>query len=213
MASNIIGVVDLCKLTSQCFYKSMLKTADHLKVKTTPFPLDVFIDSNTIPFTSSTSNRTSSGSAKLNNPREASVILGLFERGLFDVFKDKTIMILTPYNDQVNLIQELLSLYFGGEIPKNVSVLTIDTAQGKEGHCVIISLVRYYQRTLGIIDSHRANVALSRQKECRIVVGSLEYWINWSSNSAFGVHARDTPPPTTNVFKMFSDLKSNYTTK
>lgn len=81
-----------------------------------------------------------------------------------DISKDKT-AIISPYSGQVSLAKERLS--------EKLRISTIDSFQGQESDCVIISLVR--SNSDGIIgflkDYRRMNVALTRAKNKLIVIG------------------------------------------
>lgn len=103
-----------------------------------------------------------------------------------------SIMILTPYKNQLHEIKEMLreenliqtlqrkGFECSGEICK-----TVDSFQGGEADLVIVSLVRHNiskpsGRALGfLLDERRMNVMLSRAKYQMFVIGSIgmfEYW-------------------------------------
>ena len=91
----------------------------------------------------------------------------------------REIAIMSPYNAQVELIEQLLSTKIDSLKTKfdfseccNVYVLTIDSSQGQEFEHVFISFVVSDQRRLTFLsDSRRMNVALSRAKQtCSIFI-------------------------------------------
>ncbi|GAA97082.1 hypothetical protein E5Q_03757 [Mixia osmundae IAM 14324] len=97
----------------------------------------------------------------------------------------KCIAVISPYNAQVSLLRSLLV-----HLP-DISVGSIDSWQGREAECIIISLVRSNdQREVGFLkESRRLNVAMTRAKRQLCVVGDagtvrtgssyLERWMTW----------------------------------
>ena len=86
----------------------------------------------------------------------------------------KEITILTPYNGQLrayaNAIDKLDTL-------QGLTARTIDSFQGAEQHIVIVDLViaRAWQGSTSFIQDHRRlNVALTRGRDCTIVVGDKD---------------------------------------
>lgn len=106
--------------------------------------------------------------------------------------KSPSIIILTPYKNQVNKIREMIkeenlaqSLQQKGFRCSADICKTVDSFQGGEADLVVVSLVRHNisktsKRALGfLLDERRMNVMLSRAKYQMIVVGSIgmfEYW-------------------------------------
>ena len=79
------------------------------------------------------------------------------------------ILVVTPYNAQVRLLEELL--------PDGIQVGTVDRFQGRQAPVVIFSTAsssaREAPRGVGfLLDSHRLNVAVSRARALAVVVGS-----------------------------------------
>ncbi|MER8743128.1 AAA domain-containing protein [Mesorhizobium sp. M1004] len=103
--------------------------------------------------------------------------------------KKPTLAILSPYTEQVKLLRSTLGA-------RNIAALeddfrpeeggeffgTVDSFQGREADCVVISLVRNnehtnYVKALGFIGrSNRMNVLVSRAKHKLIVIGSLAFF-------------------------------------
>jgi len=82
---------------------------------------------------------------------------------------DQDIMILSPYNMQVNLLKERLGTTF--------PIGTVDLFQGQEAMCLIISMatsdIEECPRGLDFIfDINRLNVAISRAKALAIIVAN-----------------------------------------
>lgn len=81
------------------------------------------------------------------------------------------ILVVSPYNAQVRLLQERL--------PEGIQVGTVDKFQGREAPVVIFSMAsssaQEAPRGVGfLLDSHRVNVAVSRARALAVVVGSPE---------------------------------------
>ena len=84
------------------------------------------------------------------------------------------IVILTPYNGQVDLIRGLLPSKY-----EHIEVFTTDGFQGKEADFILLSLVRNNilsgRRRWGFVtDPHRLNVALSRAREGLVLISSQQ---------------------------------------
>ena len=115
------------------------------------------------------------------NPGEAHTIVECVRRlrhscpALFSGGGDNTVgvAVLTAYNGQKALIQELLGQ---AEQAQDVVVSTVDGFQGREAHVVLISMVR--ANTLQSVgfwaDERRLNVVLTRARSALIVVGHPE---------------------------------------
>ncbi|MCK0112609.1 TM0106 family RecB-like putative nuclease [Ornithinimicrobium sp. F0845] len=79
------------------------------------------------------------------------------------------ILVVSPYNAQVRLLQE--------HLPEGLQVGTVDKFQGRQAPVVIFSMAsssgQDAPRGVGfLLDSHRVNVAVSRAKALAVVVGS-----------------------------------------
>ncbi|CAH0715751.1 unnamed protein product, partial [Brenthis ino] len=83
------------------------------------------------------------------------------------------ITILTTYNGQVSIIEEISKKY---PLLRNVKITVVDNYQGEENRIVILSLVRSNKdRNIGFLStSNRICVALSRAKEGFYMFGNME---------------------------------------
>ena len=98
------------------------------------------------------------------NKIEAQKCIKLAEQ-LFDEFKN--IVIITPYTSQCKF---LLSYQSG------IPIHTVDSFQGKEADCVILSIVKTDSNIGFWSDPRRLTVALTRAKHKLCVVGNVESW-------------------------------------
>uniref|UniRef100_A0A7N0U5B7 DNA replication ATP-dependent helicase/nuclease n=1 Tax=Kalanchoe fedtschenkoi TaxID=63787 RepID=A0A7N0U5B7_KALFE len=108
----------------------------------------------------------------VNNPTEASILALVTEELIDKGIQGHDIGIITPYNSQVNIIQNAVST-------NSVEIHTIDKYQGRDKDCILVSFVRSSQKTVYtnsslLGDWHRINVALTRAKKKLIMVGSCE---------------------------------------
>lgn len=107
------------------------------------------------------------------NPIEAAEVATIVSHCVqYSGFATEKVNVLTFYNAQRDLIEKLLKR----EGLAEVAVLSVDSMQGREADIVVLSTVRAGGGMgLGFVaDARRANVALSRARECMIVVGSAE---------------------------------------
>lgn len=110
--------------------------------------------------------RTRKGSTSKENPKEAelveSIVFRLLDKGLEPV----DIAVITPYDDQVDLIDRELDL-------EDLEVDTVDGFQGREKEAVILSLVRSNsENNIGFLeDVRRLNVSLTRAKRKLVIIG------------------------------------------
>lgn len=80
--------------------------------------------------------------------------------------------VMSPYNNQLNYIKELLFNY------SDLNILTIDKAQGKEYNISIISLVKskpnnnFIKNTGLLADIRRLNVGITRSRSKLILIGN-----------------------------------------
>ena len=98
----------------------------------------------------------------LMNSGELSVISNIIEQLNIEA---KNITFISPYSAQIELAKKNLA--------KEIKIKTIDSFQGQENECIIISLVRSNEEAnIGFLsDYRRMNVALTRAKEKLIIVG------------------------------------------
>ena len=105
------------------------------------------------------------GSESRENPLEArlvkEVVEGLLELGV----KPEWIGVITPYDDQRDLISS--------NLPEEVEVKTVDGYQGREKEVIVLSFVRSNRRgEIGFLsDLRRLNVSLTRAKRKLILIG------------------------------------------
>ncbi|MDO8871048.1 MAG: IGHMBP2 family helicase [Methanobacteriaceae archaeon] len=105
-------------------------------------------------------------STSIQNPLEADIISIIINIFLKSGFSSENIGIISPYDDQRNLISSLT----------NVEVKTVDGYQGREKDIMIISTVRSNsKREIGFLsDMRRLNVALTRARRKMIMVGDVD---------------------------------------
>ncbi|MSO14543.1 AAA domain-containing protein [Rickettsiales endosymbiont of Trichoplax sp. H2] len=82
---------------------------------------------------------------------------------------EKDILVVTPYNVQVNYLRSIL--------PKNARIGTVDNFQGQEAPIVIISMVtssaEYLPKNIEFLFSkNRLNVAISRAQCLTIIIAN-----------------------------------------
>ena len=141
--------------SSQYFYNSLLKTAEHLQNTGSHL---VFIDTAGSGF-----NETRGPDRiSLQNEGELRIVKQLINSGEFNV---SDTAFISPYSGQVTVAKEVL--------PGAMRVSTIDSFQGQEQHSIIVSLVRSNDDgDIGFLkDYRRMNVAITRAKEQLIVIG------------------------------------------
>jgi uncharacterized protein len=118
---------------------------------------------------------------KQRSDAEAAVVKDLVDSLLRQAYIDRqgkrrpmtleNILVVAPYNVQVNLLKTLL--------PEGARVGTIDKFQGQEAEAVIVSMTtssgEYLPRNIEFLyDKNRLNVAVSRAKCLAVVVASPE---------------------------------------
>jgi len=107
------------------------------------------------------------GSTSFYNEEEARITRKIAEYLIKAGMKSEHIGVISPYEDQVNLLEELLKDF-------DVEVKTVDGFQGREKEVIIISFVRSNERgDIGFLkDYRRLNVALTRARRKLITVGN-----------------------------------------
>ncbi|TVU15982.1 hypothetical protein EJB05_39528, partial [Eragrostis curvula] len=122
----------------------------------------IFANTDQIPALEAKEHRT------VNNPTEAHIVSWITRELIRRGVPQEDIGIITPYNAQVNLIQQCTDGL--------VEVHTIDKYQGRDKECIIVSFVRssVNSRASGSLlgDWHRINVLLTRAKKKLIMIGS-----------------------------------------
>ena len=104
------------------------------------------------------------------NEAEAELVLEV----IHSIGPGHKIVVLTPYNGQVNILRRLISEHY-----PLIEVQSTDGFQGKEADFIILSLVRNNiltgrSRWGFVTDPHRLNVALSRAREGLVIVSSQQ---------------------------------------
>ena len=105
------------------------------------------------------------GSESRENPLEAKLVKETVERLLGMGVRPEWMGVITPYDDQRDLISSLL--------PEEVEVKTVDGYQGREKEVIILSFARSNERgEIGFLrDLRRLNVSLTRAKRKLILIG------------------------------------------
>ncbi|AMQ18225.1 IGHMBP2 family helicase [Thermococcus peptonophilus] len=105
------------------------------------------------------------GSDSRENPLEAKLVAEAVERLLEMGVKPDWIGVITPYDDQRDMISSMVG--------EEVEVKTVDGYQGREKEVIVLSFVRSNRRgELGFLtDLRRLNVSLTRAKRKLIAVG------------------------------------------
>lgn len=108
-------------------------------------------------------------STSFYNPLEASTVSSILKGVLQMGVPPKNLGVITPYDDQVSLIKEMINL-------EEVEVSSVDGFQGREKEIIIISMVRSNSRgEIGFLeDKRRLNVAITRAKSKLILVGDFK---------------------------------------
>lgn len=112
-------------------------------------------------------------STSWKNAEEANAITDIFNSLIQCGVSVSDIGIITPYLDQVKLIQESID-------SKSVVIGSVDSFQGQERNVILVSTVRSDSksgkgqgRSIGFVgDRKRLNVTLSRAKTALIMVGN-----------------------------------------
>ena len=108
------------------------------------------------------------GSTSFYNPEEIDKVKVLVELFISHGFDVKNMGVISPYDDQVEMLKKALRKYEGLEVK------TVDGFQGKEKEVIIISLVRANEKNkLGFLeDLRRLNVSITRAKKHLVIVGN-----------------------------------------
>ncbi|MCD6482766.1 MAG: IGHMBP2 family helicase [Candidatus Aenigmarchaeota archaeon] len=99
------------------------------------------------------------------NKLEAEIVKQLVKEFLKTGVEKEWIGVITPYDDQVDLIKSL--------IPEDIEVHSVDGFQGREKEIIILSFVRSNRKAeLGFLtDLRRLNVSITRAKRKLIAIG------------------------------------------
>lgn len=141
--------------SSRYFYGDLLHTAAHLQ--NTGVHL-TFIDTAGSGY----NEKHGPDGSSLQNEGELTIVQQLFETESLDPIQTAFI---SPYAGQVSAAKEVL--------PQQLRISTIDSFQGQEKECIVLSLVRSNDDgDIGFLkDYRRMNVAMTRAKEQLFVIG------------------------------------------
>ncbi|XP_076359701.1 LOW QUALITY PROTEIN: uncharacterized protein LOC143252039 [Tachypleus tridentatus] len=163
---------EICMFPSKHFYQNRLKTVpsvDHLSLS---FPLIPYSLINILG-----SKEISTQGGNISNLPEANFIMDLCANLLLLVPEGTTCGIITPYQSQKVLFQQLLRTNRETKKLKSyIEVNTVDGFQGREKDVIILSCVRAHNNTgtIGFVASpQRLNVACTRAKKTLIICGHL----------------------------------------
>ncbi|GMR50196.1 hypothetical protein PMAYCL1PPCAC_20391, partial [Pristionchus mayeri] len=104
----------------------------------------------------------------LYNDEELKVLVRLLMKFPRDWTKD--IMIICLYKEQKKRLKKLPSFY---QTKSQFTVLTVDSAQGKESPIVILLTTRTQRATDFFSSTERCNVSVSRQQKALIILGKV----------------------------------------
>ena len=108
------------------------------------------------------------------------------------------IAVVTPYVEQVQLMERSLVEALGAEAAEAVEVSSVDGFQGREKEVIVFSAVRSNKRgTVGFLsDRRRLNVMLTRPRRGLVVVGDRDTlahdttwkaWLEWADGLGVAV--------------------------
>jgi superfamily I DNA and/or RNA helicase len=173
----------LARYPSRKFYNNQLMTGTDVsdlqeKLQTTDFPwpksprTNVLIPNVFVPCSAEEDyggqSKQNIGQAKL----VAHIVRLLMPERSQTAEKPLSVAVLTPYTKQVKYLQT--------KLPNGATAHTVDGFQGREADFIVYSSVRCNQkRDIGFLtDERRLNVAWTRARVGRIVVGDLDTLIN-----------------------------------
>lgn len=153
---NINDIIDLKKLSNLKENKLESELHDNSK------PL-LFIDTSNLK---NNEEEHLKDSKSIINKKEVDIATNITKFYLKNGVKLENIGIISPYSDQVNLIQNKTS----------VEVKSVDGFQGREKEIIIISTVRSNKNgNIGFLkDLRRLNVAITRAKRKLIIIGNVK---------------------------------------
>jgi superfamily I DNA and/or RNA helicase len=155
------------------FYKGLLEAAEHLNTRFLKEDSGItFLDTAGLGYEEQSNQSTRS----FTNPGEVTLILKQLEiiSDSLDGSQCYTVALISPYSEQVRLLNEEFSSFFPNGFPfLKVNIQTIDSFQGQERDIVFVSLVRSNARNeIGFLkDYRRMNVAMTRAKFKLMMVG------------------------------------------
>ncbi len=129
------------------------------------------------------------GSKSRENPLEAAISVFLVERLVEQGLPADDVAIITPYDDQVDLISRLLR----ERDLEDVEVNSVDGFQGREKEAIVVSFVRSNpEGRVGFLeDLRRLNVAITRPRRKLVCVGDAETLSSHPTYRRFIDHVRE----------------------
>ena len=149
---------DIVKFPNEQFYEGQLKT-QYDKKKNPHKSLEPFQIINV-------DGKEERVGTSYQNKEEANKCINLIES-----LKIKDTVVICPYQAQCKLLKNLLN-----EKNLKYQVHTIDSFQGREAECIILTTVRTGDKMGFWSDHRRLNVALTRAKHVLRIVGNKETW-------------------------------------
>ncbi|MDX1637098.1 MAG: IGHMBP2 family helicase [Balneolaceae bacterium] len=142
----------------------------------------VFVDTARID----AAERSRMGSTSRENPEEARLVARMVEHLLQSGIDAGDIGIITPYNDQVDLLRRKLDC-------EPLEISSVDGFQGREKEVILISLTRSNpQNEIGFLeDVRRLNVSLTRARRKLIVLGDRDMVTTNRIYDQFYTHAAE----------------------
>lgn len=157
----------IMKFSSQMFYQNQLNAHESVKnyALSPDEPVITFLDTAGCGF----SEILHPENLSYYNPEEARILIRYLKQ-LLENHPNVSIGIISPYKQQVKLLEELVSQE---ELLKNSKVDTVDGFQGEEKDLIAISLVRSNEKgEIGFLrDTRRMNVAITRARKKLIIIG------------------------------------------
>ncbi|MDY6788352.1 MAG: IGHMBP2 family helicase [Candidatus Nanohaloarchaea archaeon] len=131
--------------------------------------------------------RSRKDSTSKENPGEAELVERIVERLIELGVKAEDIGVISPYDDQVDLIKQKLDV-------EGLEVKTVDGFQGREKEVIVLSFVR--SNSDGVIgfleDLRRLNVAITRARKKLVMVGDTETLSSHATYEKLANYVRDT---------------------
>lgn len=157
----------IMEFSSKIFYNNELNADEKVKNQCLNInePIITFIDTAGCGFEEIQNPETLS----YYNPNEAHTLIQ-YLKPLIEKYPDSSLGIISPYKQQVKLLEELA---FQEELLKNAKIDTVDGFQGEEKDIIAISLVRSNEEgEIGFLkDIRRMNVAITRARKKLIIIG------------------------------------------
>lgn len=164
---------------SKAFYNGKLLTSNENRTARIHYPNKVLSEFDMIldPDKPNVFVNLNHFSNDIRSKEEASVIVNLIVQVLQNGVQAKEIAVIAPYRAQGRLIRNLLRKSIDEKIVEDIIVDTVERIQGQERDVIFISLttsnpIHAEQRAEFYFQPNRLNVAITRPRLKRIVVGS-----------------------------------------